>query len=199
MVYDINPYRSLVADISPTEFEVFCVETLKAYAEKENLLNFTVAHNQHIKAADGTYQIDIWGEYTALGVKNKIIVECKKHSSPLKREVIAELYTKVQSIGANKGIVMSTSGFQSGAVQFAEKHGISLLQIVDNKVRHIVNSGNISVMKQRLELEIERYLPPCFVLEWDCEDDFPYEQVYPTKEMYRRARDTAAQHFEALQ
>ena len=40
MDIDVNPYRELDARITPTEFEVFCMETLKAYAEREKLLNF---------------------------------------------------------------------------------------------------------------------------------------------------------------
>ena len=30
---DINPYRNLSADIAPAEFELFCMETVKAFAE----------------------------------------------------------------------------------------------------------------------------------------------------------------------
>ena len=42
MDIDVNPYRELDARINPTEFEVFCMETLKAYAERENLQNFSI-------------------------------------------------------------------------------------------------------------------------------------------------------------
>lgn len=36
MEVDINPYRNLESDITPTQFELFCLETVKAYAEREN-------------------------------------------------------------------------------------------------------------------------------------------------------------------
>lgn len=36
----LNPYRELVAEISPTEFEKLCLEILKGYAEAENLSDF---------------------------------------------------------------------------------------------------------------------------------------------------------------
>ena len=58
MTTDINPYRSLTANISPTDFEVFCMKTLEAYAEREKLPNFTIKHNQKVETYDGTYQID---------------------------------------------------------------------------------------------------------------------------------------------
>ena len=42
-----NPYRELVADKTPTEFECLRMKALKAYAEKENLPDFTIQHNQN--------------------------------------------------------------------------------------------------------------------------------------------------------
>ena len=66
MEIDTNPYRCLQANINPTEFEVFCLETLKAYAEREGLQDFEIKHNQKIETYDSTYQIDVLVEYTAL-------------------------------------------------------------------------------------------------------------------------------------
>lgn len=42
----LNPYRKLVAEISPTEFEKLCLEILKGYAEAENLSDFSIQHIQ---------------------------------------------------------------------------------------------------------------------------------------------------------
>jgi len=56
----INPYREFVASISPTEFEVLCLEILNSYAEVEQLLNLSIQHNVHIPTDDGIYQIDIY-------------------------------------------------------------------------------------------------------------------------------------------
>ena len=59
MEYDVNPYRELPANITPLDFELFCVETIKAYAEKENLSNYTIKHDQKVETHDSTYQIDV--------------------------------------------------------------------------------------------------------------------------------------------
>lgn len=37
MIEVLNPYREMEANITPKEFETFCMETLKAYALRENL------------------------------------------------------------------------------------------------------------------------------------------------------------------
>ena len=74
MEIDTNPYRRLSAEITPMEFEKFCLETLKAYAEKESLKGFEIRHNQKVETYDGTYQIDVLAEYTALGCRNTVVV-----------------------------------------------------------------------------------------------------------------------------
>ena len=192
MDIDVNPYRELDARINPTEFEVFCMETLKAYAERENLQNFSIKHDQKIESDDGTYQIDVIAEYTALGAKNVILIECKKHSNSVKRDVVTNLHAKLQSLGANKGIIISTVGFQRGAVQYAEKHGIALWQICDNYIKHYSASADKHISDaMRFQLEVEAFLPKHFMWEWDCTADFPCAQIYPTEEMEQEARNKA--------
>lgn len=194
MKTDINPYRELPANITPQDFELFCMETIKAYAEEEALSDYTVKHNQIIETHDGTYQIDVLVEYTLLGCLHTIVVECKNHSHSIKRSVVADLYTKVQSIGAQKGIVISTVGYQSGAVKFAKEHGIALWQICDRIIKHISNSANPSKPPQILlfQFEAEKYLPKYYMMEWDCAADYPYHELYPTQDMYRAAFEKAS-------
>ena len=107
----INPYREFVASISPTEFEELCLEILKGYAEAEHLSDFSIQHNVSIPADDGTYQIDVYARFIAMGVEFKVIAECKRYSSPVSREKVAVLADKVKSLGAHKGIMISTCGF----------------------------------------------------------------------------------------
>lgn len=192
MFTDVNPYRELDTSINPTDFELFCMDVLKAYAEKEHLQNFNIKHNQKIEADDGTYQIDMLAEYTALGSKNVVLIECKKYTRSIERDVVTTLHTKLQSLGAQKGIIISTTGYQSGATQYANKHGIALWQICDNYIRHYSASVDRSIsVVMKFQLEMERHLPKFFVLEWDCANDYPYDQLYPTAEMLKEARDKA--------
>ena len=41
------------------------------------------------------------------------------------------MYDKIRATGAQKGILISTSGFQSGAIKYASEHGIALIQITE--------------------------------------------------------------------
>lgn len=181
----INPYRSLVAKMTPTEFETYCLEALNGYAEKEGLKDFLVTHNKRIEASDGIYQIDVYAEFIALGVKYKTIVECKKYTYPIEREKVAVLNSKVNSLGAQKGILISTSGFQSGAVEYAKNHGIALLQMFDKCVMHIQNSSRkgIDSLQTKLQAALIERMPPYYVLEWAYDLDLPYRRIYPTDAM----------------
>ena len=189
MECDFNPYRAFSAEISPLEFEEFCLETLKAYAIEENLQSFEIKHNQKVETPDSTYQIDVLAEYKALGCKHIVVVECKKHSRSIERAVVAELHAKLQSIGAQKGILISTSGFQSDAVKYANVHGIALWQVCDLMIKHISASANHEIPQYILyQLEMAQYLPKYIMMVWDCQVDFPYQELYPTQEMYAQAR-----------
>jgi restriction system protein len=61
----------------------------------------------------------------------------------VKREVVQALWAKVQSVGAHKGIIFATKGFQSGAIEFAKFHGIALVEVVDGRSSYLVK-GKIS-------------------------------------------------------
>ncbi|MBO4914178.1 MAG: restriction endonuclease [Oscillospiraceae bacterium] len=192
MECDANPYRDLPISISPVEFEKFCMETLKAYAAEESLQNFVIKHNQKVETYDSTYQIDVLAEYTALGCKNIVVIECKKYSRNVERAVVAELYSKLQSMGAQKGILISTSGFQSDAVKFAKQHGIALWQVCDRSIKHYSAAASREIPPHILfQLKMEEFLPKFIMMEWDCNADYPYNELYPTSEMYSNARSQA--------
>lgn len=182
----INPYRELVASISPTEFEKLCLEILKGYAEVEHLSDFSIQHNVCIPADDGTYQIDVYARFIAMGVEFKVITECKRYSAPVTREKVAVLNDKVRSLGAHKGIMISTCGFQSGAYEYAKKHGIALLQIIDRNVMHIMNAAKPETEEQKRELRLMldwfSRMPKYYVKEY-ATMDFPDRAIYPTPQM----------------
>ena len=87
MAMDINPYRELDANISSTDFEIFCLNTLKAYADREGLKDFSIKHNQKLKADDGTYQIDAVAEYLSL---IHILIISERFIIPLWKEAHSE-------------------------------------------------------------------------------------------------------------
>ena len=179
--------QELVCSISPTEFEEYCMKILNGYAEKENLKDFNIDHNVKLTASDGIYQIDIYAHFVAMGVVFKVLCECKQYKRPVGRDKVSELQSKILSLGANKGILLSTSGFQSGAIQYAKKHGIALIQVYDYKCEYLSHSANLNEKDDEFDpfLYGERKMPPYVAIECTSEDEYPVK-IYPTKKMIRK-------------
>ncbi len=118
-------------EISPVEFE----KLVKDYFLEISgtLKNFNATHNIKIKSFDGDYQIDVFAEFEALNTEIRVLVECKKHKNKIKRETVQVLFDKLRATGSHKGIMFSTSGFQSGAEKFAKQHGIALITVIEGK------------------------------------------------------------------
>lgn len=119
-------------NITPEEFEQYVKDWFDS--EGIDLKSYKSAINNKAAADDGVYEIDIDITYDALGVEFRVLVECKRHSDNIKREVLQVLHQKLQSIGAHKGIVCSTSDFQSGALEYAKKHGIACITVAESRM-----------------------------------------------------------------
>jgi restriction system protein len=122
--------------ISPLEFELLVKQWLEASSPK--LQDFTVQHRVTKKGVDGDYEIDAFATFTALGgAIFKVLVECKRHSNPIKREVIQALSDKRRSIGATKAMLVSTAPFQSGAIDYARVNDVALVEVVSGSARYV--------------------------------------------------------------
>lgn len=173
--------QEYVCSITPTEFEKYCLEILAGFAEEEQLCNFRITHNVRIPVEDGTYQIDIYAVFTAMGVEFKVLCECKQYSSPVGRDKVAILNDKLKSLGAHKGILLSTSRFQSGAIQYAKVHGIALIRVDDYHFEYLSHSSDpMGTTDNDPFLYAERHMPPYVAYDCTAVTDEP-RQIYPTR------------------
>lgn len=175
-----------IHDLTPTEFEKWCCAFLDAYAEEENLPDFKIVHNKIFKVSDGRYQIDIFAEFTAMKSKIKILCECKKYKNRVNREKVAILHRKLESIGAHKGILISTSDFQSGAIEYAKVHGIALIKAEDYHFEYLCHSsGRQNNNEDDPFCYAERHMPPYSAFDCTASLDEP-RKVYPTRAFIRK-------------
>ena len=115
-------------NITPEDYERYVKDWFDGLGY--SLTGYESEHRSIATVPDGNYEIDIDITYEALGVTFRVLVECKRYSSKVKREVVQLLHQKLQSIGAHKGIVCCTSGFQKGALKYAKNHGIACIEVV---------------------------------------------------------------------
>lgn len=119
------------ADATPAEFEQFVVEVFRATGPEVDKLE--VQLHERVGGVDGEYDMDGTVRFRWGGVDFLVLVEAKMHKDPIKRDVVQVLNQKVQSTGAQKGVVVSTSNFQKGALEFAKKHGIALVEVTEGR------------------------------------------------------------------
>lgn len=85
-----------------------------------------VEHNVMLEGKDGPRQIDVLITSQAAGIEIKTIIECKDYKGKVSVGVIDAIHSVIQDVNANKGIVVSSNGFSSKAINKAKRLGISL-------------------------------------------------------------------------
>jgi len=83
-------------------------------------------------ASGQTYEVDLALEATLAGVAVVILVECKCYTGKVGLDEVTEFAYKIRDIGAHKGILVASSGFQSGAIRVAKREGIALVEAVSS-------------------------------------------------------------------
>ena len=87
----------------------------------------SVALEQRVSTARGRAVIDVRAEEELHGRHYVIFVECKHWSSPIPQGVIHAFRTVVADAGANIGYVVSSNGFQPGAIAAADLTNLRLV------------------------------------------------------------------------
>ena len=129
-----------VDDITPIDFELLVKRWFEAQAG--SISSFDAKHRELLAGVDGEYEIDVSIRFSMFGgAKFLVLVECKKHSNPIKREVVQVLNDRLRSTGGHKGFIFSTAPFQSGALTYADKNGIALVQIASGRTTYIQATG----------------------------------------------------------
>ncbi len=125
-------------ELTPEEFE----RTVRDILEKDGvrLDAFVTHHLEEVAGTDGSYTIDVTARFKALGGDFLVLVECKRHKNPIKREMVQVLHDKMRSTGAQKGMLFATTDFQSGAREYARVHGIRLVRVADGTTASITLS-----------------------------------------------------------
>jgi hypothetical protein len=93
-------------------------------------LGFSTEVDAQLSEANGAvHAIDVAASRTVAGVRLLWIVECKYWGRPVDMGAVRELRTLVLDLGADHGLLMSESDFQSGAVMAAKGKSITLTSL----------------------------------------------------------------------
>lgn len=134
-------------ELSPQAFEDHVRDWLLSTGA--NLSEFKITRLEKIEGAGGQYEIDVLVRLRLFeGADLVILVECKHHKNPIKRDVVMVLESKLRDTKAHKGMIFSTVDFQSGALTFAETHGIATLRVTDAGMEYMTRSMRPQIVVQ---------------------------------------------------
>lgn len=112
-------------------------------AELFRSIGCQVEFEQTIAGARGNHEIDVWVTRKIYGLEHRWIVEYKYWRRKVAKQHVVTLKGVVDDVGADRGILLSSSGFQSGAISMAERSNITL--------------SSLEEMHEAIREELERY------------------------------------------
>lgn len=129
-------------------------------------LGFSAEVNVSLKEANGAaHAIDVAARRTVAGVNLLWIVECKYWKRRVPIEKILTLRALVLDLGADHGLLMSESNFQSGAILTARQKNITLTSLDDLRANAAdeILAARVALAEKRLmdlSLRVNRDLRP---------------------------------------
>lgn len=109
------------------EYELLTQATYNAILAREGVQTVTVEHNVNIKGRSGVeHQIDVFWEFKQAGVTHRVLIECKNYASSLTLEKARNFFGVVHDIGNCVGIMVTKTGYQSGAAAFCRFYGLHM-------------------------------------------------------------------------
>lgn len=97
------------ADMTAADFERFVVDLFGSASQHVD--NLRVALHETVEGVDGKYDFDATVRFELGGMSFLVIVEAKHHAHPIKRELVQVLHSKSTSVGAHKGVLITTARF----------------------------------------------------------------------------------------
>jgi len=131
-----------------TNWKMYQKQAAKFFTE----LGLSATEEKEIQGVRGKHKVDVFVTGIVHGLDIKWIIECKQWSSNVPKEKVLALLSIVQDIGADKGILLSEVGFQSGAIRMSRNTNILLTSLADlrEEIKDTLVETLISTLHWRL-------------------------------------------------
>jgi restriction system protein len=105
-------------------------------------LGLEATTDESVTGARGMHQVDVVVRTKRIGIPQLWIVECKLWRRRVGKVHVLALGNIVQDVGADRGILLSESGFQAGAIRQAGYSNVTLTNLSD--LRESVGPEDVS-------------------------------------------------------
>lgn len=120
------------------EYEVFIGKLIELLSQNDLIISPGISHLKKLRGKSGeVYEIDLCYTFRVAEADYITLVECKNWNRRVGRNIVSAFRSTIEDIGAHKGIICTTVGFQKGAIGLATKTGIGLFKITDEFFLHI--------------------------------------------------------------
>lgn len=120
------------------DYELFTKSFFEARLKQEMGYDITVLHQKTLKGENKEkYAIDLHYELNIDGKKILTLIECKYWNYKVQRRNVNDFRSVIGDIGANKGIIVTKMGFDTGALSIAEKSQVGLYKLTEKEDLHI--------------------------------------------------------------
>ncbi len=123
------------------EYELFIKTHFEKQLQKSFKKSIKVEHQKELISSEGLkYKIDLHFKFYIEDSEYLTIIECKNWKSRVTRNILNSFDSIRNSLRAHKAIVVTTNGFQKGAIEFAKTNHIGLYKITsDGKIFNYAN------------------------------------------------------------
>lgn len=113
--------------VEAIEYELLTQAIYTDILAREGISTANVQHNVSIAGRSGVeHQVDVYWEFKQAGITHRALIECKNYASNLTLEKARNFFAVVHDIGNCVGIMVTRTGYQSGAAAFCKHYGLAL-------------------------------------------------------------------------
>ncbi|MGA9213755.1 MAG: restriction endonuclease, partial [Methylocella sp.] len=127
---DADSYKEAI------EYELLTQAIYKTILANDGVNTVKVRHNVSLTGHSGVeHQVDVYWDFKQAGITHRVLIECKNYASNLTLEKARNFFAVVHDVGNCAGIMVTKTGYQSGAAAFCKYYGLTpkLLRKPDEK------------------------------------------------------------------
>lgn len=112
-------------------YELFTRAVWEQIVNKDSVEPIEVQHNVDLVGRSGeSHQIDVYWRFRYAGTEHSVVVEARDRSRRVEKAHVAAFVAILADLpGRPKGFMVSSKGFQAGAIGFAKTHDICLYEL----------------------------------------------------------------------
>jgi len=107
-------------------YEKFVRKITETLLRAQGLDTVKVEHNIQVQGLSRSHQVDVYWQYKFGGVLHRVVINCKRYGRPVEVTDVLTLNGVLADMPGVRGVIVTTSGYQQGAVDYATAHGIGL-------------------------------------------------------------------------